>query len=202
MRSFAFQNIGYLPLLTLGVLPFLSASAAISGNSSPGMECQVAQNASEEAKNLLEQVQHLSGKLKKDAATLESYKRQTQFTWQTHANQLNLAREHINQIGDRLDRLQKLQPEVAPWQQAIEQIVPVAAQVAAHTEAAINHLSDNRTYLFAPVYREHLTSIANRSAELKNSVDLFVEFSHTSDKLAATQQKLDQLREKIGTSES
>jgi chromosome segregation ATPase len=156
-----------------------------------------------EAKNLLKEIKYLSGKLKNDANTLESYKRQTQLSWHTHAHQLNLARAHINEIGKRLDRLQAIQSELAPWQQrAIEQIVPVAASVASHTESAIQHLNENRRYLFAPVYVGHLTSISDRSAELKESVDVFWEFGDTSDRLDRTQQKLDRLQERIGLSES
>jgi chromosome segregation ATPase len=167
-----------------------------------GTEWQ-APNLEADANNLLKEIKSLSGILKNDASTLESYKRQPQLHWQTHAYQLNLAREHINKIGERLDRLQAIKSEVARWQQqAIEQIVPVAADLAAHTEAAIQHLNENRTYLFAPVYAEHLTSIADGSAELKESANLFLEFGDTSDKLDRMQQKLDRLQERIGLSES
>jgi len=202
MPKSIFRKLACLPFLALTLAPFASASPVVSTSDSKASESQ-AWSFDAEANDLLKEIKSLSGKLKNDATTLASYKRQTQLHWQTHAHQLNLAREQINKIGERLDRLQAIKSEVAPWQQrAIEQIVPIAANVAAHTEAAIQHLNENRTYLFAPVYANHLTSIADRSAELKESTDLFLEFGDTADKLDRTQKKLDRLQERIGLSES
>jgi hypothetical protein len=202
MRKTSFPKLAYLPLLALTLAPFASASAVVNTSSFNRAECRV-WSVDAEAKNLLTEIKSLSGRLKNDAATLESFKWQTQLSWQTHAHQLTLAREHINKIGERLDRLHAIRFEAAPWQQrAIEQLVPVAANVAAHTEAAIQHLNDNRTYLFAPAYTEHLTSIAVRSAELKQATELFLAFGDTSDKLDRTQEKLEELQERIGLFES
>jgi hypothetical protein len=202
MRLSTVRKFACLPVLAVALTSVAPAAPRVSTSDSNGSECQV-WSFDAEAKNLLKDIKFLSGKLKNDASTLESYKWQTQLSWQTHAHQLNLAREHINKIGERLDRLQAIKSEVAPWQQrAIEQIVPVAADVATHTEAAIQHLNENRRYLFAPAYAEHLTSIADRSTELKESTDLFLEFGDTSNKLDRTQKKLDRLQERIGLSES
>lgn len=202
MRSTILRKFAYLPLLALALTPIASASAAVSPTTSFVTECQV-WNFEAEANDLLKEIKSLSAKLKSDATTLESYKWQTQLSWQTHAHQLTQTREHINTIGERLDRLQAIKSVTAAWQQqAIEQIVPVAAYVAAHTESAIQHLNENRRYLFAPVYADHLTSISDRSAELKDSVDAFLEYGKTSDQLDRVQQKLDRLQERIGLSES
>lgn len=202
MPSSFVRKFAYLPLLALALTSVVSAAPIERASNSKSSENRV-WSFGAEANNFLKEVKSLSRKLKTDASTLESYKWQTQLHWQTHAHQLNLTREHINKIGEHLDRLQAIKSEVAPWQQrAIEQIVPVAANVAAHTEAAIQHLTENRTYLFAPVYADHLTSIAEMSEELKECTDLFLEFGDTSDKLDRTQKKLDRLQERIGLSES
>ena len=201
MRSTIFCKMAYLPLLALALTPIASASSAVNIKSSTVTEGRV-WNSETEASDLLKQIKSLSGTLRTDANTLESYKWQTQLKWQTHANELNKTREHINAIGKRLARLQAIKSETASWQQrAIDEIVPVAANVAAHTESAIQHLNENRRYLYAPVYTDHLTSISERSGELKDSVDVFLEFGATSDKLDRTQQKLDRLQERIGLSE-
>jgi chromosome segregation ATPase len=202
MRSTILRKFAYLPLLALALTSVGFAAPEASTTKCNSSERQL-WSVEAEANNLLKEIKSLSGKLKNDANTLESYKWQTLLHWQTHAQQISRVREHINSIGDRLDRLQAIKSELAPWQQrAIEQIVPVAANVAAHTEAAIQHLNQNRAYLFAPVYAEHLTAIADRSSELKESADLFLEFGDTSDKLDRTQKKLDRLQERIGLSES
>jgi hypothetical protein len=71
----------------------------------------------------------------------------------------------------------------------------LAVQLASRTENAINHLNENRRYLFAPAYTEHLTAIADHADQMKQSVDVALE-------LANTQDKLDVLREKIAATES
>ncbi len=202
MRLSLYRKLAFLPLLALALGPFANSSAAVTLKSPVTAECET-WNFEAEASGLLKQIGTLSRKLHNDAGTLESFKRQPTLSWQSHAAQLNRTREHINSIGERLDRLQAIQSITAPWQQrAIREIVPVAATLAAHTESAIQHLNDNRSYLFAPVYAEHLTAIAERSGELKDSVDAFLEFGNTSEKYDRLQQKLERLQEKIGLSES
>ena len=76
----------------------------------------------------------------------------------------------------------------APWQrEAIDSIVPVAAQLASRTEAAINHLNEKPGQLYVPVYTGHLSAIAGHADRMKQSVDVFLD-------LASAQDRLDDLR--------
>lgn len=181
----------WLPLLAMSFTPL--APAAVSANSA----------TTAESRQLLTEIGQLSAKLKTDAGTLESYKRQPTLSWQTHAAQLNQIKEHVNAIGDRLERLQAFRNNVAPWQQrAIDEIVPVAATLAAHTESAIQHLNENRKLLHTGVYADHVMSMSARSGELKTSVNTYLDYAGTSDELNRLQQKLDGLQERIGLLES
>jgi hypothetical protein len=160
----------------------------------PVIQSQTA-TSSAQASQLLEEIQSIAYELSSDAATLESYKL-GQLNWESHAYQLTLAKQHINAIGGRLQELEAIRNTAEPWQQqAIGRIVPLAVQLAARTENAIKHLNENRRYLFAPVYTEHLTAIADHADQMKQSVDVALE-------LANTQDKLDVLREKIAATES
>lgn len=202
MRLSLYRKLLFLPLLALAFGPFANASPAVTLQSPVTAECET-WNFEAEASGLLKEIGTLSGKLHNDAGTLESFNRQRTLSWYAHADQLNRTREHINSIGERLDRLQAIQSMTAAWQQrAIGEIVPVAANLAAHTESAIQHLNDNGSYLFAPIYAEHLTAIAERSGELKESVGAFLEFGDASEKYDRLQQKLERLQERIGLSES
>ena len=142
-----------------------------------------------EASQLLKEIQSTATQLTRDTATLESYTL-SGLSRQSHANQLTSAKEHINAIGERL---QAIQHAVAPWQrQAVDAIVPVAAHLASRTEAAIQHLNENRNHLWAPAYTDHLKTIADRANQVKTSIDLHLE-------LASTQDKLEELRLKVAT---
>ena len=143
-----------------------------------------------EASQLLKEIQSTAARLTDHAETLKSYSR-SGMSRTSHASQLTSAKEHINAIGERLERLQTIRHAALPWQQqAIDTIVPVAANVATHTEAAIHHLNQNPNHLWAPAYRDRLQTIAERASEMKKSVDLHLE-------LASTQERLEDLRNKV-----
>jgi hypothetical protein len=142
-----------------------------------------------EAFQLLKEVQTRAAGLKSDAWRLESFTR-GQLSWETHADQLTQTKEQVNYIGERLLQLMAVRDAEAPWQQqAIDSVVPVAATIAASTEAAIEYLNDNQKVLWKTEYVDHLKTIADHADQLKESVDLYLE-------VAGTQDKLEQLRTK------
>lgn len=144
-----------------------------------------------EAAGLLAEIQGLSGQLHTDADQLASFSR-SNLSWESHSQQLSAVRETINNIGERLTRLQEIRHVTSPWQQqAIDRMIPVAAGLASHTQAAIEHLNDNRGYLFAPAYNDHLDAIADGAEEMKASLDTFLDYTSTQQKLEMLQQKLE-----------
>jgi len=190
MRVKLIRTIGYTVIagIRLGGSVFAASPAQ-----QPTARCPdaVTWDFQKEASGLLGEVQALSGKLRLDAEKLESFPR-SKLSWESHANQLNLVREHVNQIGDRLKRIQEIRHVTSPWQQqAIDRIVPVAAELASRAQAAIEHLNENKSYLFAPTYTDHLSTIAQQAGELTDSVNTFVEYGNTRQKLEQLQQKLE-----------
>lgn len=143
-----------------------------------------------EASKLLKQVRAGAFNLTKDADTLESLSRM-RVARESYVQSLRLVKEHINKTGEQLARLQAIKGETAPWQQAaIDHITPIAAEIAANTEAAINHMNESPNYLYSPEYQTTLSAIANDAKEMRNSVNDFLS-------LAAAQQKVDELQMKI-----
>ena len=111
--------------------------------------------------------------------------------WQTHAAQLNQIREHVNRIGDRLQVLSGMRSFAVPWQQdALDDIVPIAVEIANHTSAAITHLNENRQYLWAPHYVDHLRTIATRSGQMDELLDNRLKIVEARDKIETIQEKL------------
>ncbi|MGH7182383.1 MAG: hypothetical protein ACREJN_10445 [Nitrospiraceae bacterium] len=157
--------------------------AALIVSGSPLFAASSASETPAEASRLLKEVRSIAYALNRDAATLESY-RLSGITWRSHAHRLALAKEHINDIGDRLESLQAMRGSAAPWQQeAIDSIVPVAAQLASRTEAAINYLNENPGQLFVPVYTGHLSAIAGHADWMEQSVDVFLDLARAQDRL-------------------
>ena len=193
-----------MKLRDLSIVTCLLGAAAMSSGSLMAAEpavqpskCPCAMQAEDwnytaEASQLLKEIQTSARDLTTNAANLESYAH-GKLSRHSHAAQLTEAREHINSIGQRLERLQAIRHVAAPWQQrAIDSIVPVAVEVAASTQAAIVHLNESPNHLWAPVYTGHLNSIADRAELMKQTVDVHLELTNT-------EAKLDELRQRAAT---
>ncbi|HSR09134.1 MAG TPA: hypothetical protein VLM42_18535 [Bryobacteraceae bacterium] len=176
-------------LITAGVMTMGSLAAA-PRESAPGVAaCQADDwNFQEEASRLLKEVQTTATSLSREARVLHSFTRGG-LSWDTHINQVNVVKDHVNTMGKHLDRLQAIRHVTMPWQQqAIHSVMPSALILAEHTESAIEHLNDREKPLWDREYVNHLRGIEGRSVQVKQTVDLHLD-------LATTQDKLERLRE-------
>jgi len=144
-----------------------------------------------EASTLLDEIQSSSVRLTREAAILHSYPRMG-LARISHANQLTLVKEQVNQIGDRLNRLKAIRHAAAPWhQQAIDSVMPVAANLASNTTAAIQYVNGNNV-LWLPEYTAMLENISVHSGQLKDAVDVHLQIEETRG-------RLEQLRDRAAT---
>ena len=136
------------------------------------------------ASTLLAEIGQETAELRLHADTLGTFAWNPQYSWQSHATYLDRVKGHINAVGDRIAELQQIRYAVLPWQQrAITEVTSHAAQVAASTQAAIVHLRENQNRLFVSEYRDHLTTIADRSGDMKQTVDKFLDYEEAQQKL-------------------
>jgi hypothetical protein len=148
--------------------------------------------ASERASRLLTEIQAETVDLRINAEKLHSLSRHPQYSWQSHADFLHEVKTHINSIGDRTAELQRIQSATLPWQQqAIREVTSHAAKVANSTQAAIVYLNDNHRLLFAPEYKDQVTSIADSSQNMKQTVDKFLEYEKAKQKFQRLQTELE-----------
>jgi hypothetical protein len=148
--------------------------------------------SSRRASALLAEIKKETAELTLHADTLGTFARSPRYSWQSHAFCLERVKGHINAVGERTAELQQIRYSVLPWQQlAITEVTSHAAQVAASTQAAIVHLGENQNRLFVSEYRDHLTTIADRSGDMKQTVDKFLEFEKAQQKFQELQNKLE-----------
>jgi hypothetical protein len=144
------------------------------------------------ASTLLAEIQNEGAGLALHAETLGTFARNPQYSWQSHANYLDRVKGHINAVGERTAELQRIRDAVLPWQQqAITEVTSHAAQVAASTQAAIVYLRENQNRLFVSEYRDHLTTIADRSEDMKQTVDKFLDYGKEQQKFQQLQKELE-----------
>lgn len=181
-------------LLLAGVMAAGVLTAAPGGVSASGANCQTEdRNFPAEASRLLKEVQFAATLLTRDAAILESYSRGA-LSRESHADRITVVKHHINNMGEKLNRLQAIRHLVTPWQrQAIDSVVSPAAMLAAHTQAAIEHLNERRNNLWHPEYTDHLRGIYDRSGQVKEAVNLHLEMADTQDKLERLQERTNTL---------
>jgi hypothetical protein len=147
---------------------------------------------SEQASTLLAEIQKEAVALRRNAETLGTFASNPQYSWQSHANYLDRVKGHINAVGERTAELQRIRNAILPWQQqAINEVTSHAAQVAASTQAAILYLNENQRWLFASEYRDHLTTIADRSGDMKQTVDKFLDYEKAQQKFQQLQKELE-----------
>jgi hypothetical protein len=175
-------------ITALGGLLFLitgvTSGSAQQTTVEPSAAEEATESKSERASALLSEIQREAALLRRHADTLESLARDIRISWQSHAYQLDRVKEHINVVGEHTAELQAIHQDVLPWQQqAINEVTSHAVEVATSTEAAINHLQENRNRLFVSEYRYHLTAIANHSEDMKEAVDGFLDYEKSQRKL-------------------
>ena len=82
--------------------------------------------------------------LKDDSTDMESFTRSS-LSWQSYAHKIEMIKEHVNNTGKLLSKLQAEEPNGSPWQQtAIKRIEPLLKELAANTETTINYLNENQ----------------------------------------------------------
>ena len=170
----------------------LSDFASPSAPTSATAENRVSTYLSGRASEILSEIQREGAGLMRHAETLGTLSRNPQFTWQSHAHYLDRVKGHINAVGERTAELQRIRYAVLPWQQqAITDVTAHAAQVAASTNAAIIHLRENQNRLFVTEYRDHLSTIEDRSGDMKQTVDKFLDYEKTQREFQQLQKELE-----------
>jgi len=134
------RKIGYSTIAALLLTGTLFASPPSSGQSATVRVDASAWNFQQEASDLLTQVQTLSDKLSVDSDRLASFPH-SKLSWESHATQLHLVRDHINQIGEKLARLQEIRHRGLG--SGGRRYAPTGGQTDAGTNA-----------IFAPPYRD------------------------------------------------
>ncbi len=151
----------------------------------------VAQNAdSAEISSLMSDAQHHAVLLDDDASTLQSYTR-SKLNWKSHAQQLELMKTHVNNLGKISAQLSDLRSEGSPWQQqAIDQINPLLKEMADHLTATINHLNENQDRVHMPAYEDYARGNYELASQTSQLIKDYVNYDKAKSKSQSLEQKL------------
>ncbi len=137
---------------------------------------------SPEVSELLTQAKEHAVKLAGDAAVMKSFGL-TSMSWESHADQINTIRDHVNNLGEVLQKMGERRQFASPWQQnAIDRITPLAAELASNIETTIDHINKNQDRLHTPQYREYLDTNYDVSTSLSGLISDFVSYGKNKAK--------------------
>jgi len=123
--------------------------------------------------------------MRRDAMFLESTRRNSQLSWQTHADKLHIMKLHVNELGQMLADLESMKPNASLFQQrAIEAARPHLEDVAERVENAISWLNEDRRNITAKDYKDNLHGIWTDAGTLCKIVDTILDYHEARMRLA------------------
>lgn len=121
-------------------------------------------------------------------------------SWESHAAMLSRIKEHVNNMGKLVAKLEQERQEASPWQQqAIDRMVPMLKEIAANTTAAIEHLNQNHERPTTPDYVDYLQQNADTARELANMVSATNQYGRQRAKLERLQDKIEGTGSLVGS---
>ncbi len=146
---------------------------------------------SDQVSKLLSDAKTQSFQLKEDADELERFSR-SGATWESNLEAINRIKDDVNKLGRLLSDLENNLSQAAPWQKlAIDRIIPVAKELAANTNGAIEHLDKRPIGLSTSAYQEYLEAIADSSTNLAATISDFVVYGKTKERLERLASRLE-----------
>jgi hypothetical protein len=149
-----------------------------------------------ETAELLAEIQKETAELRPHPYIFGPFARDSEYRGKNRSTFLDRAMGHMNAVEERVGKLQQIRRFVLPWQQkAITEVTSHAKRVAASIQAAIVDLRENQNRLFVSEYREHLTTIEDRSGDMKYAVDKFLDYEKTPKEAQRLQYEMELVRD-------
>lgn len=147
---------------------------------------------SEQVSQLLSDAKTQAVILSADASTMESYTR-SGVSWESHSAAVAQMREHINEAGRQLTKLQEVRAQASPWQaKAIDRIYPLLKELADNTTNVIQFIKENpKQRLMFPEYKAYIEANADTSSRLAALIGDFQDYGNTKQRLEALADKLE-----------
>lgn len=147
---------------------------------------------SEPVSELLASAERESYAVSVDASTLDSYLREPDLDWRTHAEELNQMRDDINQTAKTVVELNDSRLRAAPWQvAAIDRIIPLMKEIAANTTDAIEFLNKYQSRLNEPKYEDYVEASSDVATQLADLVASYVDYGSSKTRYESLRRTLE-----------
>jgi hypothetical protein len=141
---------------------------------------------------LLDQSAEQAAALDYDADQMTGYLHSPNLAWQIHADMLSRVKEHVNDLGKTITKLEAQRSQGNPMQQeAIDREVPLLRELAKNTTAAIDHINRDQNRPVSGHYPEYLDANADTAHELNRLIHATVEYGHSKTELNNLEQQIE-----------
>ncbi len=147
-------------------------------------------NDSPQISTVLSQAETNARLVADDADQLQSYTH-NRLSWQSHAQQLEKMKAHVNDLIADVNQLKSLRAEGSPWQQeAIDQVDPLLQAMADHLSATIQHLNEHQSQVHMKPYQDYVHGNQVLAERTLGVIHDFVDYDKASAEADLLEQKL------------
>lgn len=167
------------------------APLALAGLMLTGVPQAPAQNPdSPEISRLLAQAEANAARADDEASQLASFTR-SRVSWQSHAEQIETFKKHINALVDDVNQLAALRDQGSPWQQdAIDRTSPLMQEMSELLTNTITHLNENQNRIHMSAYRDYVDANEKLAHKLLVLIRGYVDYDEAKSKAASLEQQL------------
>lgn len=142
----------------------------------------------EEATTLLNQMQTLALKTRREVARLQV--QELHLTWQVQGIRLARAKYDVNKLGADLLKLDQMKNKLEPWQQSlIHKVTPNVHEMVYEMNEAIARLNkyQNKTRLALTQYPQNINVIFKSANQMASTIGTVKGYAQAEQKMAALQ---------------
>lgn len=148
-------------------------------------------NFSAEAQQLLEGLRADAVSFHDQADHLQSLANFSNVSWQAHEDDLARMKTKLNDMGQKLCRLETIRRVVSPWERkAIDRAVSSIVLLKDNTEDAINYLNAHEGQTWVPEYQKYTDNLYKLSGRLANSMKEYIQYAKVNREDVQLQKEL------------
>lgn len=146
---------------------------------------------SKEVSSFLAEIKTEAIQLSHDADELKSFTHST-LAWESHARKVEQIKDHVNNAGKSLSKLDSARENGSPWQQqAIDRISPLLKELAANVTSTIEHLNQKPMLLQTGPYADYVAANYELASNLAELVSDYVDYGRSKAKSEELATKLE-----------
>lgn len=175
LRTFCISCVSAVMALTPAAAMVQPQSGCEAG---PPSAASYSWNFKKEANGIFQTVANDAQDARTVAARLQAENREGQINWRAQGAKWTQLKSDVNDIGQRVCRLQTIRRVLAPWQQrTVDRIARQARLIADNAQDAMVYGNNHQNRLLSPRFQQYVDTLYTKLANLTDSSQNAVEYA-------------------------